>query len=172
MHLISCSFSLMVTFTTFSNSFLGARMLYKICERFPPEFFELSGSFLTALWFVYFTLHNIKIVQGNYPMLYCPVKKVTGNFLILHCPVRIVIGNFPMFYCAVKIVTENFLMLYCAVKVVTGYFPMLYCSVKIVTGNFDMLYCCKDYKSLTRDKKFLQYRFFVIFGDFISSFLK
>ena len=49
LHLISCSFSLMVTFTTFSNSFLRARMLYKICEPYLPEFFELSRNFLKAL---------------------------------------------------------------------------------------------------------------------------
>ena len=86
LHLISCSFSLMVTFATFSNSF------FKICEPFLPEFFELSRSFLKALWFVYFTLYNIKIVQGNYPMLCCPVKKVTGNFLMLYCAVKIAGG--------------------------------------------------------------------------------
>ena len=37
------------------------------------------------------------------------------------------------------------------------------------TGNFPILYCCKDYKNLTRDKKFLQRRFFLWFGGFESS---
>ena len=30
-------------------------------------------------------------------------------------------------------------------------------------GNFPMLYCCKDCKSVIRDKKFLQSRFFCFF---------
>ena len=37
------------------------------------------------------------------------------------------------------------------------------------TGNFPILYCCKDYQNLTRDKKFLQRRFFLWFGGFESS---
>ena len=36
-------------------------------------------------------------------------------------------------------------------------------SEKISRENFLMLYCCKDYKNVTRDKKFLQRRFFVCF---------
>ena len=35
-----------------------------------------------------------------------------------------------------------------------------------------MLYCCKDYKNVTKDKKFLQSRFFVCFSDSESSLLK
>ena len=38
--------------------------------------------------------------------------------------------------------------------------------------NFLMLYCCKDYKNVTRDKKFRQSRFFVRFSDFGSSLKK
>ena len=37
------------------------------------------------------------------------------------------------------------------------------------TENFPILYYCKDYKNLTRDKKFPQRRFFLWFGGFESS---
>ena len=43
---------------------------------------------------------------------------------------------------------------------------------RIFRENFLMLYCCKDCKKVTRDKKFLQSRFFVCFWCFVSSFLK
>ena len=45
----SCSFSLIVTFTTFSNIFLRARILHKISDPFILEFFELSKSFDGAI---------------------------------------------------------------------------------------------------------------------------
>ena len=45
-------------------------------------------------------------------------------------------------------------------------------SEKISRENFLMLYCCKDYKNVTRDKKFLQRRFFVCFWGFGNSLLK
>ena len=46
LQVISCSFSLSVTFTTFCNIYLRARILYKISEPLIPEFFELSRSLL------------------------------------------------------------------------------------------------------------------------------
>ena len=35
-----------------------------------------------------------------------------------------------------------------------------------------MLYCCADYKTVTRDKKFLQKKFFVCFSGIASFILK
>ena len=70
----------------------------KKSEPFISEFFELCRSFLEAPWFIYFILHNIKIVTGNFPMLYCTVKIITEfPYILLRC--KIVTGNFPLFYC-------------------------------------------------------------------------
>ena len=69
--LTSCSFSLIVSFTTFSNSFFHARMLHKKSLPFTSGFSELSRSF--------------KIVTGDFLMLYCAGNlfyscKETRNF--------------------------------------------------------------------------------------------
>ena len=41
----------------------------------------------------------------------------------------------------------------------------------IVTENLPKLYCCKDYKNVTRDKKFFRGRFFVWFSAPVIFFL-
>ena len=46
------------------------------------------------------------------------------------------------------------------------------CAACCFTGNFPMIYCCKDYKNVTRDKKFLQNRFFVCFWKFLLKYKK
>ena len=45
LHLFSCSFSFNITFTTFSNNYLRAKIFHKISETFISEIFELSRSF-------------------------------------------------------------------------------------------------------------------------------
>ena len=58
---------------------------------------------------------------------------------------------------------------------VTNFFPNgapYIFTIKLVKGNFPMLCCCKDYKNITRDKKFLRSRFFVWFLGFVSFILK
>ena len=48
----------------------------------------------------------------------------------------------------------------------------IFASQGISRENLPMLYCCKDYKNVTRDKKFLQRRFFVCFPGIASFILK
>ena len=62
-HLISCSFSLIVTFTTFCNSLLHARMLCKISEPFIWKFFEHSRSF--GVRSDSFIMYYIKLKQSQ-----------------------------------------------------------------------------------------------------------
>ena len=48
----------------------------------------------------------------------------------------------------------------------------IFASQGIYRENFPMLYCSKDYKNVTKDKKFLQSRFFTCFSGFASSLVK
>ena len=73
------------TFTTFCNINLHARTLYIKSEPFIPKFFKLSRCFGGTLWFVYFILHDIKTVKENFAMLYYALKIVAGNFPMLYC---------------------------------------------------------------------------------------
>ena len=49
LHLISCSFSLIVAFTIFSNIYLHQEILHKISKPFISKFFELSRRFGGAI---------------------------------------------------------------------------------------------------------------------------
>ena len=77
------------------------------------------------------------------------------------------------FHCLRKALRLVYLMLH-SIKIVIWCFNMLYREFpeRISRENFLMLYHWKDYKNVTRDKKFRQSRFFVCFSDFGSSLLK